>query len=251
MHNIGNADLKLLKEIYQDNLDYALNKLKDNYPIQYLIGYVDFYNTKINVNESVLIPRFETELLVEKAINFLKTKNYQTILDIATGSGCISIALKKNLNITIDACDISNKALKVAKTNALNNNVTINYFKMDILTNIPKHKYDCIISNPPYVIKNEIVSPQTKYEPSIALYANHNGLEFYERILSIAPTILNKNGSLIFEIGSTQKEAIKKIALSYFPQAKITTLKDYNNYDRFMLLKHKSFLFNKIHYKIS
>ena len=130
LNNIGPADLKLLKEIYKDNLDYALKKLKEHYPIQYLIGYVDFYNTKINVNENVLIPRFETELLVEKAIKFLKTKNYHNLLDICTGSGCIAIALKKNLNINIDALDISNEALKIAKINATQNNTSLNFFKL-------------------------------------------------------------------------------------------------------------------------
>ena len=236
-NNIGASDLKLLKKIYHDNWDLALKKLQANYPIQYLIGYVDFYNTKINVNENVLIPRFETELLIEKTINFLKDKNYNNLLDIGTGSGCISIALKKHLNITIDACDISNKALKLAKHNALENNTQINFFKLDILKNIPNKKYDCIISNPPYVKYEEYVSPETKYEPQIALYASNNGLEFYERILSIAPNILNKGGSIIFEIGATQKEDIKKIAQSYFKEAKISVYQDYNNLDRFMFIE--------------
>ena len=234
--NVGAADLKLLQEIYKDNLDYALNKLKENYPIQYLIGYVDFYNTKINVNESVLIPRFETELLVEKTINFLKTKNYQNGLDICTGSGCIAIALKKHLNLKIDALDISNEALSLAHQNNLENNTQVNFFKMDILTEIPSQKYDCLISNPPYVRENELVSPETKYEPQIALYAKNNGLEFYNRILSIAPKILNKGGTIIFEIGKNQSLAIKEIALNYFPKAIIKIEKDYNNLDRFMFI---------------
>ena len=237
LNNIGPADLKLLKEIYEDNLDYALNKLKEHYPIQYLIGYVDFYNTKINVNENVLIPRFETELLVEKAIKFLKTKNYHNLLDICTGSGCIAIALKKNLNIKIDALDISNEALKIAKINATQNNTSLNFFKLDILTEIPNQKYDCLISNPPYVTDMEKVSPETKYEPQIALYANNKGLAFYERILSIAPNILNENGSIIFEIGATQALAIKEIALTYFPKAIINVYQDYNQLDRFMFIE--------------
>ncbi len=236
MNNIGAADLKLLKEIYKDNISYALQKLENNYPIQYLIGYVDFYNSKINVNENVLIPRFETELLMEKTLQFLKDKNYQTILDIGTGSGAIAITLKKYLNISVAACDISKEALEVAENNALHNNTDINFFKLDILKDIPKNKYDVIISNPPYVRKEEYVSPETKYEPQIALYAKHNGLEFYERILSISKEILNPKGSIIFEIGSTQKEAIKKIAQSYFPKSIITVYQDYNNLDRFMFI---------------
>lgn len=237
MNNIGNADLKLLKELYPSNFSEIEQKLKVHYPIQYLIGYVDFYNTKINVNENVLIPRFETELLVDKTIAFLKSKNYKTLIDICTGSGCIAISLKKHTELIIDACDISNNALETAKKNALENNVDINYFKLDILKEIPTKKYDCIISNPPYVTTNEYTSPETKYEPQIALYAHNFGLEFYERILRTAKSYLNNNGSIIFEIGATQANDIKKIALEYFPKAKITTQKDYNNYDRFIFIE--------------
>lgn len=237
MNNIGQADLKLLKELYPHNFKEMEQKLKENYPIQYLIGYVDFYNTKINVNESVLIPRFETELLVEKAIKFLKHKNYKTLIDICTGSGCIAISLKKNTNLNIEACDISDKTLEVAKNNAKENSVKIKFFKLDILNSTPNKKYDCIISNPPYVKENEYTSPETKYEPSIALYAKNNGLEFYERILSTAQNYINSKGTIIFEIGATQSEDIKKLALNYFPKAIITIEKDYNNYDRFIFIE--------------
>lgn len=237
LNNIGAADLKLLKELYPNNFNEIEKKLQDNYPIQYLIGYVDFYNTKINVNENVLIPRFETEVLVDNTIKFLKKKNYKSLIDICTGSGCIAISLKKHTNLEIDACDISEEALNTAKINAKENNVNINYFKLDILKNIPKKKYDCIISNPPYVKYDEYTSPETKYEPSIALYANNNGLEFYERIISTANNYLNKNGTIIFEIGATQAQDIKKIALEYFPKSKINILKDYNNYDRAMFIE--------------
>lgn len=235
--NISFPDWKLLKELYQDNFDFALNKLKQNYPIQYLIGYIEFYNTKINVKESVLIPRFETELLVDKSIKLLKRKNYQTMIDICTGSGAIAISLKKNLNIQVDACDISEEALKIAQKNSIENNANINFFKLDILKEVPSNKYDCIISNPPYVKKNEYTSPETKYEPQIALFANNDGLEFYKRILKISKDILNDNGTIIFEIGATQAISIKKIALSYFPNSKITIEKDYNNYDRFIFIE--------------
>lgn len=236
-NNIGEADLKLLKEIYHDNWDLVLEKLKEHYPIQYLIGYVDFYNLKINVNENVLIPRFETELLVEKAINFLKTKNYHNILDIGTGSGCIAIALKKNLKIEVDALDISDGALLLAKKNSEENNTAINFFKMDILKEIPKKKYDCLISNPPYVKKGELVSPETKYEPQIALYAENEGLAFYERIISRASNMLNRQGSIILEIGDREALYIKNMVLKYFPNASIRIEKDYNDLDRFMFIE--------------
>ena len=237
LNKIGNAELKLLKEIYKDNIDEAYKKLEENYPIQYLIGYVDFYNTKINVNESVLIPRYETEILVDETIKFLKEKKYKKIIDICTGSGAIAIALKKHLNIEMDACDISEEALNTAQENDLENNTKINFFKIDILKENINKKYDCIVSNPPYVKHDETVSLETKYEPQIALFANNNGLEFYEKIIKDAVNMLNNNGSIIFEIGATQAESIKKIALSYFPNSNIRVIKDFNNYDRIMFIE--------------
>lgn len=234
---ISNPDWRLLKEIYPHNFNEIEQKLQEHYPVQYLIGYVDFYNTKININENVLIPRFETELLIDKTLKFLKNKNYKNLIDICTGSGCIAITLKKHTNLNIDACDISNKALVIAKINAKENNTEINLYKLDILKDIPQKKYDCIISNPPYVKENEYTSPETKYEPSIALYAKNNGLEFYQRILSTAKEYLNNNGSIIFEIGATQAQDIKKLTLNYFPNSKITIEKDYNNYDRYIFIE--------------
>ncbi len=233
-NNIGQADLKLLKELYPTKYPKLIKKLEKNYPIQYLIGYVDFYNLKLIVNKHTLIPRFETELLIEKALDYLANKNYKNILDIGTGSGAIAIAIKKNLDITVDACDISSKALKVASKNASNNNVNINFYKLNILKDIPNKKYDCLISNPPYVKENEIVSPETKYEPKIALYAKEEGLEFYKHIINISKNILNKNGSLIFEIGSTQGKKIKDMILKTYPNSQVLILKDYNNLDRFI-----------------
>ena len=237
MNKIGTAELKELLESYKGNIKEAKEKLKRNYPIQYLIGYVDFYNCKIFVDENVLIPRYETEYLVEKAIKLLKKKNIKTGIDLCTGSGAIAIALKKNLYIKIDACDISKPALKIAKKNALENTVDVFFFKKDILNDKLKGKYDFIISNPPYVKENEYTSPETKYEPSIALYAKENGLEFYKKIIEIAPHLLNKKGIIIFEIGATLGDEIKKIALSTYPKANIIIEKDYNNFDRFMFIE--------------
>ena len=237
LNKIGTAEIKALKEKYQGNIDEAQKLLKQNYPIQYLIGNVIFYDCKINVNEDVLIPRFETEYLVEKTIRILENKNIKKGIDLCTGSGAIAIALKKNLNISIDACDISSKALKIAKKNALENNVKITFFLKDILKESINNKYDFIISNPPYVLKDEYTSPETKYEPSIALYANDSGLEFYKRILILSKQILNPKGLIIFEIGATLGEEIKKIALDIYPKANIIIEKDYNNFNRFMFIE--------------
>lgn len=171
--------LKVSKNIEED-----IKLLKQGYPIQYLIGYIDFYGYKINVNKNVLIPRYETELLVEKTIKYIKEmfdKPY--ILDLCTGSGAIAIALKKQINSKIDASDISAKALETAKSNALENNVEINFYKKDLLID-NNNKYDVIISNPPYVsYEEEIMQTVLNYEPHIALFAKNDGLEFYNKIL--------------------------------------------------------------------
>ena len=141
------------------------------------------------------------------------------------------------MNIKIDACDISNLALKIAQENAQKNNTNIFFFKKDILTEEIEGKYDFIISNPPYIKENEYTSPETKYEPSIALYAKDNGLEFYKKIIEISPNVLNKNGIIIFEIGATLGDEIKKIALDTYPKANIIIEKDYNNFNRFMFIE--------------
>ena len=128
LNKIGKAELDTLKKTYQGNINDALKKIEAGYPIQYLIGYVDFYNCKINVNNNVLIPRFETEYLVEKSIKRLKNKTIKTGIDLCTGSGAIAIALKKNLNIEIDACDISLNALEVAKKKCIRKQCKHSFF---------------------------------------------------------------------------------------------------------------------------
>ena len=131
--NISIKEKELLKNKYPNNYDDIINQIKDGYPIQYLIGNVEFLDSIIDVNENVLIPRFETEYLVDKTIKYLQYKENLKILDIGTGSGCIAISLKKALNCTINAIDINEKALELAKKNAYNNNVVINFKKKDIL----------------------------------------------------------------------------------------------------------------------
>ena len=237
MNKIGYAEIKALEKYYKGDLEEAKKLLANNYPIQYLIGFIDFYGCKIKVDERVLIPRYETEFLVEKTIKRLKKKKIQNGIDLCTGSGAIAIALAKNLNINMDACDIKSDALELANVNALNNEVKINFTQKDILKDKINKKYDFIISNPPYIKEDEYTSPETKYEPSIALYAKDNGLEFYKRILTISKDMLNPNGIIIFEIGNTQQEDIKKLALNIYPKASITTEQDFNHYDRFMFIE--------------
>ncbi len=232
---ITNTDWEILKKMYPDNLKEIATLLNNNYPVQYLIGNVEFCDATIKVNEDVLIPRFETEYFVEKIIERLKKypANSLKIVDIGTGSGCISIALKMQLNQIIEGLDISFKALKIAEENAKLNNVDIKWRELDILTNELPEKYDVIISNPPYVKESEIVDAKTKYEPQNAIFASDNGLLFYKRILEI----IDYNPLLIaFEIGMTEGEEIAKIAKKKFLNATINIEKDLTGKDRYLFI---------------
>lgn len=232
---ITKTDEKLLKEKYQNDTSY-LDKLKDNYPVQYLIGDVSFCGYKIKVNENVLIPRFETEYLVDKTYKLIKKLNLTspTILDIGTGSGCIAISLKKLLPTSIvTALDISESALKVAQENAQLNNVNITFLNQDIL-NTSISDYDVIISNPPYIAHDEEVAPEVKYEPSLALYAKDSGLEFYKKIVDNLRLINFK--ICAFEIGATQREKIVNYVKEHLPDYKVICEKDYNNLDRYVFI---------------
>lgn len=236
---ISVPDWELLLSKY--SMEYIEQKLNENYPVQYLIGNVDFYDNIINVNENVLIPRYETELLVENTIKILKEKNINNpkILDIGTGSGCIAISLAKNLPSEVTAIDISKKAIDVAKSNAELNNVDINFIEKDILNEEIIGNYDLIISNPPYIKEGDTVDPQTKYEPQKALFAEHEGLIFYEEIIKKSVGHLNKKGILAFEIGMEQGDAVKEIVDKYYPNSEFILKQDYTNRDRTVFILNK------------
>ena len=222
-----------------NNIEEDYKKLLNKYPIQYLIGYVNFYGYKIYVNEEVLIPRYETELLVEKTINYYKKVfNNKKIkaLDLGTGSGSISIVLNKEMDCDITAVDISKKALNIAKKNAKENNANINFLNSNMLDKV-KGKYDLIISNPPYINKDEkIMESVSKYEPHITLFSDEDGLYYYRIIIENAKNYLNEKYIIAFEIGWWQGKLIKKLAESYFDKAKITIEKDYLGKDRYLFI---------------
>lgn len=233
------SDTEYLKKyLPKEKLEEGKLRLKKGEPVQYIVGNVDFYGNKINVNKNVLIPRFETEELVEKTINYIK-KYFDKkidIVDLGTGSGCIAITLKKEINCNMDAVDISSNALSVARENAKINNVDINFYEGDMLKPLNK-KYDVIISNPPYISYNEkIMDIVESNEPHLALYAEDNGLYFYNKILESASKYLKDKSLLAFEIGYTQGREIVSTAEKCFPQAKILLEKDLQNRDRFIFI---------------
>ena len=200
-YEINTLDLKFLQK---DLID-----LKKHRPIQYIVGETEFYSLPFKVNEHVLIPRPETEELVDWIVADVKLKTQHAklnILDIGTGSGCIPISLAKNLpNTNVSAIDISLEALKTAKINALLNNVNIHFIEKDILnTNSLSEVYNVIVSNPPYVReleKDEMHKNVLDNEPHLALFVeNNNPLLFYDKIADLAKTHLTKSGNLYFEI---------------------------------------------------
>lgn len=206
-------------------------------PIQYILGESEFYGNHLLVSPAVLIPRPETEYLVQLIVD--QHKENERILDIGTGSGCIPIALAKNLkNATIEAVDISQDAIDIAKKNGMINNVSIKFYQSDLFSNV-SGTFDVIVSNPPYIPENEYneLENEIKYhEPTNALLADEEGLFYYRNILEKASSFLNKNGTIFFEIGYSQSEKIEKLARKNgFEQ--ITIIKDLNNFDRYIIIK--------------
>ena len=189
-------------------LQESLEKLLKHIPVQYITGEVWFYNLKFKVNDQVLIPRPETEELVEEAINFLKDTKGKTVLDIGTGSGCIPISIKRNIpDAEIISIDISLDALQTAAENAATNNVTIDFKEMDFLDEEMHHTlpvFDIIISNPPYIPENDKASLDKNvmlHEPHLALFVPQNDpLLFYRKIFLFAKEHLAKRGKIFMEV---------------------------------------------------
>jgi len=219
------SDMLLRKEEHIDeakllDLQDILFKLKQEIPIQYILGATEFYGLNFSVTPDVLIPRHETEELVDWIINE-NIENKVKILDIGTGSGCIAIALKKHLpNSNVFAIDISEKAICVANENALKNNTEIHFFNFDIL-NVPQntllHDFDIIVSNPPYVTESEKIYMKNnvlKNEPHNALFVfDNNPLIFYKAIADFVLQINKKNTTLFFEINENLAKPLFEMLL--------------------------------------
>lgn len=230
------TDIEYLKKYYKGDLEDAISKLNKGIPVQYIVGDVDFYGINLNVNPSVLIPRFETEELVFKVLELAKNFDNPRIADIGTGSGAIAITLKKKLNCDMVATDISEEALNVARENALKNNVSID-FRLGNLLEPLDGKFDIIVSNPPYIAYDEEIMEIVKNnEPHIALYASNNGLYYYEEMLKEVKKYLKEKYLIAFEIGEKQGEEIKKLSLKHLKK-EAEILKDMQGRDRFAIIK--------------
>lgn len=245
--NYGAKDIILGNKLTPEKLQIVKEKAelraKTRQPIQHIIGFADFMGEKFIVNPSVLIPRDETEILVQKAIDIINKNNFKMALDVGTGSGCIACMVAKHTECQIIGLDISSDALNTALDNASRLNLFNKaiFRKSDVFSNVkPGESFDIIISNPPYIPPKEKENIQTevKFDPEQALYTkDEKGLEFYQKITNEAPKILNKNSYLLFELGIGQAQDVK-LLMEQNGFSDIEIIKDLVGIDRVICGKH-------------
>ena len=237
-NNISEQLSKEKEELYFSLIDKHIEK---NMPLSHLAGFEYFYDRKFKVTKDVLSPRMETEELIYKVIEYIKSinKNNIKILDLCTGSGIIGITLRKELgfkSLEVVASDISEEALKVAKENAIMNEAEVKFIQSDIFENI-NEKFDIIVSNPPYIAYNDKITMEENvlnYDPHLALFAEEDGMYFYREIVENAKEYLEEDGLVFFEIGYDQREKILKLANENGFKAEV--YKDINGRDRMAIL---------------
>ena len=231
---------KELEQKMQEEYFKGICKVANGYPIQYLIHSKEFMKMSFYVDEEVLVPRADTEILVEETLKISKEKD--KILDLCTGSGAIAISLLKyGKNCKIFASDISEKALEIAERNAkklLDNSHSITFLQSNMFEKI-EGKFDLIVSNPPYIRRAEIEKYSLKYEPKIALDGGEDGLDFYRIIINEAYNYLNENGKVIIEIGFDQKNDVEKLIEKSNKYTKIQCKKDLYENDRVIIFERR------------
>lgn len=244
--NEGIKDMSTFFLCFDDELKKESKIIKDiqrvinGEPYQYVINEAEFYGLKLYVDKNVLIPRLETEELVDTLIHKYLNINYNYVVaDIGAGSGCIALAMKKHIqNANVFAIDISEKVVNVAKLNASKLQLNINVLQGDLLSPLINKnlKVDILISNPPYIKnKNEVDENVLNYEPHLALFAK-NGVDFYERILKDSFKVLNKKAIIAFEFNYDQKDELNEIIKKYYPQSKVDFYKDAGNKWRYVII---------------
>ena len=212
-HAYDNKTVMLRQEV---NYFKAIKKLCQGLPLQHITHRQEFMKMTFYVDENVLIPRQDTEILVEEVIKIAKKINAKKFLDLCTGSGAIAVSLAKYIEgSSVTAVDISGKALNVAKLNSRNNEVEdrITFIESDLFKNLKKEKYDMIVSNPPYIKKDVLkkLDKEVQKEPHIALDGGYDGLDFYRKIINEADEYLKFHGYLCLEIGYDQKEDVEEL----------------------------------------
>lgn len=227
---VSEEDEKLLSSIF--------NQLKAHKPVQYILGFEDFHGLRFQVDERVLIPRPETEELVE-LILAENPKTELKVLDIGTGSGAIAVSLKESCPLwQVTASDLSVDALELARENAKLNQVDISFIQSDVFEVI-SDSFDIIVSNPPYISendKNEVGLNVLTSEPKMALFADEDGLAIYRQIIERAAKHLSPQGKIYFEIGYKQGSDLKKLLSLHFPDKCVRVLKDQFGQDRMVVM---------------
>ena len=241
--------LELLNHLEEEVSEEKVNLLKkeikaleENKPLQYVLGHINFYGNDFYIDERVLIPRFETEELVENTIKYINKVFTEPvdIIDLGTGSGVIGLTLEKKVSTkSVDLIDISKDALDVAHINCEKLSSKANLIQSDMFQNVDK-KYDVIISNPPYIKTEEEIEEIVKNnEPHLALYAGKDGLDCYRKILENISIHMKDKCLVAFEIGMTQKEEIKHLIQQYLPTAQIEVKKDLSEKDRMIFIYYE------------
>lgn len=218
-----------------NNLTAIIKQRKLRYPLQYIFGEWSFYGRNFFVGPGVLIPRADTETLIDKSLEFLKGVKNPQILDLCAGSGCIGITLaKETVNSSVLMVEKYSEAMRYAEKNIVSNAAdNAKVILGDVFSGDGKGEYDLIVSNPPYISESEmsLISPETKYEPETALKAEDNGLVFYKKIAKKYKNCLKKGGMIAFEVGFKQSDAVKEI-LENAGYTETDTVKDLNGIKR-------------------
>ncbi len=223
----------------QDNeIETAVQRRISGEPLQYILGEWEFFGLPFLVGEGVLIPRPDTEILVEKALEFLKDKPSAKVLDLCAGSGCISVAVAKNSNCEVTAVELSCTAYSYLQKNIEYNNAKVTAINADILKGV-KGQFDLILSNPPYIRTKELdsLSVEVQKEPRLALDGGEDGLNFYRNIAEIYKSNLAPNGKLMLEIGYDQRKSVTSI-LEEAGYKNIVCYKDYGGNNRVILAEY-------------
>lgn len=237
-------DLEELEQMQEKEYFEAIEKLKKGFPIEHITHQKEFMKLNFFVDENVLIPRQDTEILVEEVIEIAKRINANQILDLCTGSGAIGISLAKYLpEYGLTLVDISDDAMQIAKKNAIINDVQnqITFIHSNLFDNLESQKFNIIVSNPPYIKKEDIkyLERQVKREPYIALNGGQDGLDFYRKIIKDAYKYLNKGGYLCLEIGFDQKYDVIELIENEEIYEEIYSKKDLYGIDRIVIAKLK------------
>lgn len=229
-----------VKDTFKEKYLHNIELLAQDIPLGYVLGYEWFYGYKIGVNESVLIPRGETEELVGQILMDIDERYINPVIaDVATGSGAIALALSKELDVPVFATDISKQALVVAQQNAKELKANVIFKEGDMLEPVivENMKLDVLVCNPPYIKNTEdIQTAVLNNEPHVALFGGEDGLFFYRKVLEKAALVLKEKGMIAFEIGFDIGEAVVNLASKYFPNAEVKLLQDINGLDRMVFI---------------